>query len=69
MNAEANEPKEPTPLINATHVRRMALDVAAHTGRKRFTRVSHDFLVDCNAHLAAYVRQRVHTAPSVGKTL
>lgn len=61
--------KTHTPLINAAHVRRMALDYAAANRAKKFTRVSGQFLVDCNAHLAAYVRMRVHGAPSCGKTL
>jgi hypothetical protein len=58
-----------TPLINRAQVRQMALDVAKHTRGRPFTRISSQFLEECNVQLAAYVRSRVRCAPSRGVTL
>lgn len=58
-----------TPLINRAQVRQMALDMAKQARAHRFSRVSSQFLEDCNELLAAYIRNRVHAAPSKGVTL
>lgn len=36
---------------------------------KMFTRVSQDFLMACESNLKEFIRNRVKTHPSVGKTL
>lgn len=61
--------KTPTPLINRTKVRRFALETAKHGRGRQFVRVSSGFLEQCNMHLEAYLRSRVHSAPSKGVTL
>lgn len=58
-----------TPLINRAQVRQMALDVAKQSRARPFTRISSHFLEECQVQLAAYVRSRVHSAPSKGTTL
>lgn len=55
-------------LLNRKQVRAYALDVAKSRAHK-FTRVSEEFLVDCEAQLKAMIRERVHRLPSVGRTI
>lgn len=57
------------PLINRTQVRRMMLELSQSTRAGKFTRVSEATLDDAEAALAAWIRSRVHSTPSVGKTL
>lgn len=60
-------------LICASKCKRFALDVAqssiSKTRAKKFTRVSKEFLVACEANLKEFIRQRVESHPSKGKTL
>ncbi len=62
-------PRAPTPLINRAAVRRLALEIAADTGRGRFQYVSAEFMAEVNAHTRAWIAGRIHRAPSIGKTL
>ena len=55
-------------LLNRKQVRAYALDVAKSRAHK-FTRVSEEFLVDCEAQLKATIRERIHRLPSVGRTI
>ena len=55
-------------LINRKQVRTFALEIAKGRAH-RFTRVSEDFLLQCEAHLKAHIRDGVHRHPSVGRTL
>jgi len=55
-------------LLNRRQVRAYALDVAKSRAHK-FTRVSEEFLVDCEALLKATIRARIHRLPSVGRTI
>jgi len=65
----AYTPTPRTPLINAAAVRQRALDIAAATRGKRFTRVSRQFLQDCDRRMDEYIRNRIHSTPSLGQTL
>jgi len=58
-----------TPYINRSAVRKLALQLSQATRAGKFTRVSEQFLIEVNAHVAAHVRAKVHSTPSVGKTL
>ncbi len=62
-------PRAPTPLINRAAVRRLALEIAADSGRGRFKYVSAEFMEETNAHVRAWIAGRIHRAPSIGKTL
>jgi hypothetical protein len=57
-----------TKLINRSHVRKFALDVAQSRGRK-FTRVGGEFFLKCEGHLKEIIRSYVHRMPGVGKTI
>ena len=57
-----------TPLINRSHVKKLALHCATLRARK-FTRVSNDFLVAINACVTNCVATRVANHPSLGTTL
>lgn len=57
-----------TPLINRAKVKELALACAQNRARK-FSRVSGDFLLAANAHLRAFVNDRVASHPSKGVTL
>ena len=61
--------KSTTPLINSKAVKMKALEIVQVTGRKKFTRVSRQFLERCNAQLEQYLRDQIHRHPSIGKTL
>ncbi len=70
----STEPQTPqlnltTPYINRSAVRKLALQLSQATRAGKFTRVSEQFLIEVNAHVAAHVRAKVHSTPSVGKTL
>ena len=57
-------------LICASKCKRHALEMARQIRpANKFTRVSEDFLVACEAALKAFITSRVKTHPSKGKTL
>ena len=55
-------------LVSRKHVKAFALACAERRSH-RFTRVSGDFYVRCEAHLKEFIRQYVHGLPSRGKTI
>lgn len=55
-------------LLNRKQVRVYALNVAQNRAHK-FTRVSEEFLVECEAQLKVQIRDRIHRMPSVGRTI
>jgi hypothetical protein len=57
-----------TRLINRRQVKAFALSLAAKRAHK-FSRVSGDFLLRCEANLKWFVRQHVERLPSRGKTI
>lgn len=64
--------KYPFQLICVSKCKRFALEVVKSQGGPRaskFTRVSEDFLVACEANLKSFIASRVKTHPSKGKTL
>ena len=70
MSTESKIPNSnSTPYINRSAVRKLALQLSQATRAGKFTRVSEQFLIEVNAHVAAHVRARVHATQSVGKTL
>lgn len=61
-------------LITKSKVKRLALDLAADTrrladGSPRFTRVSRDFLEHIEAQVRVLVTAKVHSLPSLGRTI
>jgi hypothetical protein len=62
-------PKFQFKLICVSKCKKIALEIAAEHRAKKFTRVSEDFLISCEAALKAHITSRVKTHPSVGKTL
>lgn len=56
-------------LICASKCKRIALDVAKEHRAHKFTRVSQDFLIECENNLRQFLINRVKSHPSVGKTL
>lgn len=69
----ATSPRLKFRLICASKCKQFALEMAqaqlGPTRSKMFTRVSQGFLIACEANLKAFIRSRVHTHPSKGKTL
>lgn len=57
------------PHINATRVKKLALEVAKQTRAKGFNRVSSSFLDFVEATVKNAIISRVKQQPSVGKTL
>ncbi|WCJ60707.1 hypothetical protein NXS98_06155 [Fontisphaera persica] len=55
-------------LINRRHVKLFALEMAMARAHK-FTRVSQEFFLKCEANLKEFIRGQVHRHPSVGKTI
>jgi hypothetical protein len=55
-------------LINKTHVKQFALEMAKGRTHK-FTRVGGDFLLLCEGSLKEFIRSYVHRLPSKGKTI
>jgi hypothetical protein len=55
-------------LLNRTKVREFALAMAKGRAHK-FTRVSEEFLLLCEAELKTRIRERIHRMPSVGRTI
>ncbi len=55
-------------LINKKKVKEFALEMAKGRAHK-FTRVGGDFLLKCEGHLKAFIREQVHRLPSKGKTI
>ncbi len=55
-------------LINKKKVKEFALEMAIGRAHK-FTRVGGDFLLKCEGHLKAFIREQVHRLPSKGKTI
>lgn len=55
-------------LINRTKVREFALQMAK-TRAHKFTRVSEDFLIQCEGVLKAHIRDCIRRHPSVGRTI
>lgn len=58
----------PVKLVSRKHVKLFALAMAESRAH-RFTRVSGDFYVRCEAVLKDYIRGHVQRLPSVGKTI
>lgn len=56
-------------LLNRAAVRAFALEQSRQLRLGRFTRVSAGWLDDLEAQLRATIARRVHSAPSIGKTL
>jgi hypothetical protein len=60
-------------LICASKCKKFALEIArsnpAEIKAKKFTRVSQEFLLHCEANLKEFIRNRVRSHPSKGKTL
>lgn len=56
-------------LINRKHVRRHALEFAAQTRTKKFTRVSRAFLNAMDVKLRTAIEAHVRSLPSKGKTI
>ena len=60
-------------LICASKCKKFALEIAksnpVEQKAKKFTRVSQDFLLACEANLKEFIRNRVKTHPTKGKTL
>ena len=55
-------------LINRKKVKEFALEMAQHRAHK-FTRVSSEFLIKCEANLRTFIRNQIHSLPSKGKTI
>lgn len=55
-------------LINKKKVKMFALEMAKSRTHK-FTRVGAEFFVRCEVHLKEFIRNQIHTHPSVGKTI
>jgi hypothetical protein len=68
-NTTTPKPKFQFNLICVSKCKKAALDIAARTRAQKFTRVSEDFLVSCEAALKSHIESRIHAHPSVGKTL
>ena len=58
----------PVKLISKKHVKAFALEMAKSRAQK-FTRVSGEFYVRCEAVMKEFIRGHVHRLPSVGKTI
>lgn len=60
-------------LICASKCKRLALEIAKSSPveqkAKKFTRVNQDFLLACEANLKEFIRNRVKSHPTKGKTL
>jgi hypothetical protein len=78
MNEDTSPTPSPAPikqklkLIKKSEVRKLALAFAEERRRKggrHFTRVGSAFYEAAEGHLRNWIAQRVHSAPSVGKTL
>ncbi len=55
-------------LINKKRVKQFALEMAK-TRAHKFTRVSGEFLLKCEANLKEFIRNQVRRLPSKGKTI
>ena len=60
---------ESTPLINRSHVRQYILDHASKTRAHPWDRVAGSIFIEAEAHLKAFLRERVRQMPSKGKTI
>jgi hypothetical protein len=58
-----------TPHLNASRVRRTALELAAQSRAHKFTRVGSSFLLRIEAETFTTIRREVRQHPSKGKTL
>ena len=62
-----------TPFINRKKVKEFALDYCQHSSRihvrKNMRRVSGDFMVALDVFVREWIRKRVDSQPSIGKTL
>lgn len=60
-------------LICASKCKKFAIEMAqaqlGPTRQRMFSRVSQDFLIACEANLKDFIRNRVRSHPSKGKTL
>ena len=66
----ATRPRVVFKLICASKCKRHAIEMAKMARpANKFTRVSEDFLVACEANLKAFILSRVKAHPSKGKTL
>ena len=68
INLETRMSTPKVKLINKKHVKQFALACAEPRAHK-FTRVSGEFYIRCEAHLKEFIRQDVHHLPSKGKTI
>jgi len=57
-----------TPLLNQSKVKAFTLAMAKERAHK-FTRVSGEFFMRCEAQLKNYIRSEVRRLPSKGKTI
>jgi hypothetical protein len=74
LSESATAPKQKrTPFkftyINRSKCKKFALEFAKANRAQKFTRVSEDFLISCEAALKQHIQFRVKSHPSVGKTL
>ncbi len=55
-------------LVSKKHVKLFALAMAQKRAH-RFTRVSGEFYLKCEANLKVFIRDYIHTLPSAGRTI
>ena len=55
-------------LINRSKVKEFALEMAKRRAHK-FTRVGRGFFIKCEGNLKDFIRRKVHSLPSKGKTI
>lgn len=56
-------------LLNKSNVRKLALEHSAAHRAGKFNRVSKEFIEAVEANTRAFIAARVHSHPSIGKTL
>jgi len=56
-------------LICASKCKKFALEFAKANRAQKFSRVSEEFLISCEAALKAHIQSRIKSHPSKGKTL
>jgi hypothetical protein len=61
--------KTPLKFINASKCKKFALEFSKANRSHKFTRVSEDFLISCDAAVRNHIQSRIKGHPSVGKTL
>ncbi len=70
-NPEINPPisKMQFKLICVSKCKAFALEFAEANRAQKFTRVSEEFLISCEAALKSHIQSRIKSHPSKGKTL